>query len=71
MSGKDQVRGDGFPRQRSAIKAFAAAHGYRIVREFREEGVSGAIETMDRPAWSEMMAALHSDGVRTIIGRKA
>jgi DNA invertase Pin-like site-specific DNA recombinase len=70
VSGKDQVRGDGFPRQRSAIKAFAAAHGYRIVREFREEGVSGTIETMDRPVWSEMMTELHSDGVRTIIVEK-
>jgi DNA invertase Pin-like site-specific DNA recombinase len=70
VSGKDQVRGDGFPRQRSAIKAFAAKHAYRIVREFREEGVSGAIETMDRPAWSEMMTELHSDGVRTIIVEK-
>jgi DNA invertase Pin-like site-specific DNA recombinase len=70
VSGKDQVRGDGFPRQRGAIKAFATAHGYRIVREFREEGVSGTIETMDRPVWSEMMTELHSDGVRTIIVEK-
>ena len=34
---------------------------------FREEGVSGTIENMDRPAWCELMAALHGDGVRTIV----
>jgi DNA invertase Pin-like site-specific DNA recombinase len=67
VSGRGQIDGDGFPRQRAAIKAYAAAHDYRIVREFREEGVCGAMETMNRPAWSEMMSALHANGVRTII----
>jgi hypothetical protein len=28
------------PRQRAAIKQYALANGIRIVREFREEGVS-------------------------------
>jgi DNA invertase Pin-like site-specific DNA recombinase len=37
---------------------------------FREEGVTGTRESMDRPAWSEMMTALHSNGVRTIIIEK-
>lgn len=70
VSGKGQLDGDGFTRQRSAIKAYAMAHELKIVREFREEGVSGTIETMDRPAWAEMIAALHSNGVRTIIVEK-
>lgn len=70
VSGKGQVEGDGFPRQKAAIKAYAAANGYKIIREFREEGVSGTIETMDRAAWAEMMTALHGNGVRTIIVEK-
>lgn len=70
VSSRGQVDGDGFPRQRTAIKAYASANGYRIMREFREEGVTGDKETMDRPAWSEMMTALHSNGVRTIIVEK-
>jgi DNA invertase Pin-like site-specific DNA recombinase len=70
VSGKGQLEGDGFTRQRAAIKAYAAANDIKIVREFREEGVSGTIETMDRAAWAEMMAALHSNGVRTIIVEK-
>ena len=70
VSGRGQIEGDGFTRQRAAIKAYAAAHDIKIVREFREEGVSGTIETMDRAAWAEMIAALHSNGVRTIIVEK-
>ena len=70
VSGKGQLDGDGFTRQRAAIKAYAAACGLKIVREFREEGVSGTIETMDRPAWAEMIATLHSNGVRTIVVEK-
>ena len=60
VSGKGQVRGDGFTRQLSAIKQYAAANGIKIVRVFQEEGVSGTKETMDRPAWAEMMTVLHS-----------
>jgi DNA invertase Pin-like site-specific DNA recombinase len=70
VSGKGQIEGDGFTRQRAAIKAYAVANDLKIAREFREEGVSGTIETMDRAGWAEMMAALHSNGVRTIIVEK-
>jgi DNA invertase Pin-like site-specific DNA recombinase len=70
VSGRGQIEGDGFARQRIAIKAYAAAHDCKIMREFREEGINGSMETMDRPAWAEMMAALHSNGVRTIIVEK-
>jgi DNA invertase Pin-like site-specific DNA recombinase len=70
VSGKGQVDGDGFPRQLAAIKEYAKAHEFRIVQVFREKGVTGAKESMDRPAWSEMMTALHGDGVRTIIIEK-
>ena len=70
VSGKGQVDGDGFPRQLAAIKAYAAANGISIVAVYREKGVCGATESMDRPAWSEMMTALHSNGVRTIVIEK-
>ena len=70
VSGKGQVKGDGFPRQLHAIKSYAAAHEIKMVRVFREEGVTGAKESMDRPAWAEMMTALHGNGVRTIVIEK-
>jgi DNA invertase Pin-like site-specific DNA recombinase len=70
VSGKGQVKGDGFPRQIQAIKAYAAAHDFKIVQVFREEGVAGTKESMDRPAWAAMVTALHGNGVKTIIIEK-
>lgn len=70
VSGKGQVAGDGFPRQRAAVRKYAAEHGLRIVHVFEEKGVTGAKESMDRPTFAEMMVALHSDGVRTILIEK-
>jgi DNA invertase Pin-like site-specific DNA recombinase len=70
VSGKGQIDGDGFTRQLGAIKQYATANDIKISQIFREEGVTGTRETMDRPAWSEMIAALHSNGVKTIIVEK-
>ncbi len=65
VSGKGQLAGDGFERQRIAIEEYAAANGIEIVHWFDERGVSGTTEWGDRPGWSEMMATLN--GVRTIV----
>src|SRR3954465_4486901 len=40
---------------------------FKIVTVFREEGVSGTTDSVNRPAWSELMTALHSNGVRVVI----
>ena len=70
VSGKGQVAGDGFPRQLKAIQEYAERNDIRIADVFREKGVTGARETMDRPAWRELMAQRHGDGVRTVIIEK-
>lgn len=70
VSGKGQVDGDGFTRQLKAIKEYASAHDIKIVNVYREEGVSGTKESVDRPAWSELMTALHSNGVKVVIVEK-
>ena len=70
VSGKGQVDGDGFTRQSKAIREYATAHRIKIVRVFREEGVSGSVENMDRPAWRELMATLHANGIRIILIEK-
>ena len=67
VSSKGQVKGDGFPRQLAAIRQYAKAHNIRVVKIFREEGVSGATESTSRPAFTAMLEALHGNGVRTII----
>ncbi len=70
VSGKGQIDGDGFPRQLAAINAYAAAHGITIARVFREKGVSGTLDGMDRAAWAEMIATILANGVKTVIIEK-
>ena len=67
VSGRGQVEGDGFPRQEAAIRAYAKAHGIKLVRPFQEQGVSGGKAIGDRPAFLAMMEALHGDGVKLVL----
>lgn len=60
VSGKDQIDGDGFPRQRAAIAVYASQHGYSIAKWFEERAVAGKTEWAQRPAWSEMVLQLGS-----------
>ena len=68
VSGQSQVDGDGFPRQRENILKWAATNHVEIVRWFEEEGVSGTLA--ERPALSEMMVALMSNGVHLVVVEK-
>jgi DNA invertase Pin-like site-specific DNA recombinase len=68
VSGKGQIQGDGFTRQLEAIRQYAKIHDLKIERVFREQGVSGAVESSDRPAFAEMMLAVGS--VNTIVIEK-
>ena len=70
VSGNGQIDADGFPPQRAAIKAYADAHGIRIIRYFEEQGVSGTKDLENRPALQEMLLALMSNGVRTVLIEK-
>jgi DNA invertase Pin-like site-specific DNA recombinase len=67
VSGRGQVDGDGFTRQLIAIKKYAAANNIKITRIFREKDACGATDWEDRPAFSEMMSILLSDGVKTVL----
>lgn len=67
VSGKGQVDGDGFVRQQEAIKNYAATHDLKIVRTFREEGISGTKDLENRPALQSLLLALYSNGVRTVV----
>lgn len=67
VSGRGQVDGDGFPRQKAAIRAYAEVNGFRVTSWFEERGVSGSKDLENRPALSELMLALHSNGVRTVL----
>jgi site-specific DNA recombinase len=67
VSGKGQIDGDGFDRQRDTIKKRCKANGITVVREFIEAGISGTSDLDDRPALSALFAAIVGNGVRTVI----
>ena len=56
VSGKGQIDGDGFPRQQETTKKFCERNGLNIQRIYREGGVSGDIEGLNRPMFSQLLA---------------
>lgn len=58
VSGKGQLEGDGFDRQRAAIQAFCDFKGWKVLRWFEEKGVSGTNEMGDRPALTELVGLM-------------
>lgn len=66
-SGLGQVEGDSFPRQTEAIEGFAKRHGFAIVGEYRDEGVSGTVESEGREGFSDMIERIASNCVRVVI----
>jgi DNA invertase Pin-like site-specific DNA recombinase len=53
VSGAGQIDAWGLDRQEAAVRAWARTNGHRIVAWYRDEGVSGTIEAVDRPELSE------------------
>jgi DNA invertase Pin-like site-specific DNA recombinase len=60
---------DGIPRQKAAIRKWAAANGVRVVQWF-EDSVSGKKDLDNRPALQELMAALHGNGTKLVLVEK-
>ena len=71
VSGKGQVSGDGFPRQREAIRRYAKAGGIEVVEEFRDEGVSGTKDLDHRDGLGDLMARIRANGVRLVLVERA
>lgn len=66
-SGLSQVEGDTFDRQRDKIAAFAKANDFEVVREFKDEGVSGKKEALDREGLTDLFVAIKTNGIRTVL----
>jgi DNA invertase Pin-like site-specific DNA recombinase len=58
---------DSEKRQRTAIAAFAKAHGYEVVESFYDAAVSGADPVGERPGFRSMMDRIAGNGVRVVI----
>ena len=67
VSGRGQVDGHGFERQRDTIREYADEHGIEIVDEFRDEGVSGKTMLSERPGLSRLFDRLIGNGVRLVL----
>jgi DNA invertase Pin-like site-specific DNA recombinase len=50
--------GHGLAVQEQALRAWAKAQGHKLVEIFREEGVSGTKDLLDRPALADALEAL-------------
>jgi len=71
VSGKGQVNGDGFPRQRDTIERYARAAGFELAGEYRDEGVSGTKDLDHREGLSDLLARIRSNGVRVVLVERA
>lgn len=69
VSGRGQIDGDGFKRQELAIRAFAEAHGLKVSKVFREEGISGASELHGRKALLGLLAQ-QANGAQIVLIEK-
>src|SRR5215210_6546871 len=63
--------GDSEPRQREAIRAYAARAGLDLAEEFRDPAVSGADPLDQREGFTRLLAWCAESGVRTIIVENA
>jgi DNA invertase Pin-like site-specific DNA recombinase len=68
VSGKDQVTGDGFPRQGVACEKAASSAGVELAGTWAERGVTGT--KLARPAWLAMIAQAQADDIRVVIVEK-
>jgi DNA invertase Pin-like site-specific DNA recombinase len=71
VSGKGQIGGDGFPRQRTTIAAFAEDNGLDVVEEFEDAGVSGTLGLADRPGLTALLEATMAGGISIVLVEKA
>lgn len=73
VSGQGQIEGDGFDRQQDAIRRYARTAKLQIADEdwFRDAGVSGTRELMNRPGLAAVLDRVESNGVKTVIVERA
>ncbi len=71
VSGKGQIKKDGFPRQREAVQKYAKANVLEIIEEYRDEGVSGTKELEQRQGLAALLDHIESNGVHIVLVERA
>lgn len=64
------AQGYDFPRQRQAVRKYAAANRMRVAQYFEEQVVPGKSGWDERPAWLAMLDKITGGGIRTILIEK-
>jgi DNA invertase Pin-like site-specific DNA recombinase len=67
VSGKGQLKGNGFTRQPEAIELYAEANDIEIVQTFEEEGISGKTDLENRPALADLISSLDVAGTKLVL----
>ncbi|WP_336646276.1 recombinase family protein [Microbacterium sp. USHLN186] len=67
VSSASQLDGFGLDVQEKACRAFATAHGLRVVGVYRDEGVSGTLEATQRDGLMSALATLQEGNVDALI----
>ena len=66
VSSKGQEGGDGFERQKKAIKDYAKANNLKLGTIY-EEVVSGTTFPLQRPVFTQLLEALLANGTKTVL----
>jgi DNA invertase Pin-like site-specific DNA recombinase len=66
-SGETQVKGDTWARQTAAITKYAKANGIEVLREFRDEGVTGKMELENREGLSACIHFVRENGITLVL----
>lgn len=64
VSGKGQLEGHGFDRQEETVRAYCKSAGVTVAGVYREAHTG---TEANRPAFQEMLLAILSNGVRTVV----
>ena len=71
VSGKGQVDGDGFDRQRDKIAAYAETEGLDLQDEYQDGGVSGTNDLENRSGLAALLDRVETNGVRVVLIERA
>lgn len=71
VSGKSQIDGDGFDRQRDTITAYCNAKGWKIIRWFQDGAVSGDVDAADRAGFMAMLEFASDKTAMVIVVERA
>jgi DNA invertase Pin-like site-specific DNA recombinase len=62
---------DSLQRQQDAVRSYAEAHGFEIVKEYYDAAISGADPLTERPGFVEMLTYMLGNGARIVLVENA